>query len=94
MSEKKPVYICRCQEVTKEEIEKAIKDGARTIKGVKNRTHATMGLCQGRTCRRLIEKMLSQVTDTSQLEPGTRPPVRTVKIEDMVKEVEQDEKDQ
>lgn len=85
MAEKKPVYICRCQEVTREEIRKAIADGARTIKGVKNRTHATMGLCQGRTCRRLIEKMLAEVTDIKELKPGTRPPVRTIKIEEVVK---------
>ncbi|NPV44137.1 MAG: (2Fe-2S)-binding protein [Firmicutes bacterium] len=84
MLEKKPVYICRCQEVTEEEIKKAIEDGARTIKGIKNRTHATMGLCQGRTCRRLIERMLAHYIDVSELKPGIRPPVRTIKIAEIV----------
>ncbi|MCF8012602.1 MAG: (2Fe-2S)-binding protein [Clostridiales bacterium] len=85
MSEKKPVYICRCQEITEDDIKKAIEDGARTVKGVKNRTGATMGLCQGRTCRKLIERMLARYVDMNEIKPGTRPPVRTVKIDDMVK---------
>lgn len=91
MAEEKTVCICRCVEATEVEIQKAIDDGARTIKGVKNRTRATMGLCQGRTCRRLIEKMLANVTDIEKLTPGTRPPVRTVNIGEIVGEGERDE---
>ena len=53
------VYICRCEEVTREEVEQAIRDGATTLTGIKKRTHAGMGLCQGRTCRKLIANMLA-----------------------------------
>ncbi|MCE5264652.1 MAG: (2Fe-2S)-binding protein [Deltaproteobacteria bacterium] len=76
-----PVYICRCEEVTREEIEEAIRDGATTLSGVKKRTHAGMGLCQGRTCRKLIANMLACGQDAANIFPATfRPPVRTVRI--------------
>ena len=41
------LIICRCQEVTEKEILEAIADGATTVDGVKRRTRACMGLCQG-----------------------------------------------
>ena len=41
------IIICRCQEVTRQEILDAIEQGATTVDGVKRRTRAGMGLCQG-----------------------------------------------
>lgn len=79
-------FICRCQEITEEEIDQAIKDGATTIKGIKDRTEATMGLCQGRTCRRLIERMLPASEELSRERHSCRPPVRTVKIGDLLQD--------
>ena len=43
--------ICRCEEITEDEIIKSINDGASTVDEVKKFTRAGMGLCQGRTCR-------------------------------------------
>jgi len=75
------VFICRCEEVTREEVERAIRDGATTIAGVKKRTHAGMGLCQGRTCRKLITGMLAGSLNPAGILPPTfRPPVRAVRI--------------
>lgn len=48
------ILVCRCEEVTLGEIKKAIADGARTVTGVKLRTRAGMGLCQGRTCGKMV----------------------------------------
>ncbi len=56
------VTICRCEEVTRAEIEAAIADGCTTLNEVKRYTHAGAGLCQGRTCRHLITGMLCQAT--------------------------------
>jgi NAD(P)H-nitrite reductase large subunit len=50
--------LCRCREITEEEVLAAIRDGARSVRGVKLRTHAGMGLCQGQTCGPLIEAIL------------------------------------
>jgi NAD(P)H-nitrite reductase large subunit len=78
------VYICRCEEVTREEVEQAIRDGATTIAGVKKRTHAGMGLCQGRTCRKLVAGLLADGRDPAKILPATfRPPVRAVKISEI-----------
>jgi NAD(P)H-nitrite reductase large subunit len=75
--------VCRCQEVTGDEILRAIDGGARTIDGVKKRTRAGMGLCQGKSCQRLIARLLSQETGRSMAEllpPVFRAPVRPVRI--------------
>lgn len=77
------VIICRCQEVTRQEILDAIEQGATTVDGVKRRTRAGMGLCQGKTCERLVAKIISQETGIpmEQILPQTkRMPVRPVKI--------------
>lgn len=50
--------ICRCEEVTRKEIIEAIRDGRSTVSAVKKQTRAGMGACQGRTCSRLIARIL------------------------------------
>ena len=63
MAEKQDdIIICRCQEVTRQEILQAIADGAVTVDGVKKRTRAGMGLCQGKTCERLIARIVAEQT--------------------------------
>ena len=81
------VFLCRCEEVTQEEIEEAIRDGATTLNGIKKRTHAGMGLCQGRTCCRLISQLLQEKKAPEQILPPTsRPPVRTAKIQEFLED--------
>ncbi len=73
------LLICRCEEVTEEEIRQAIREGARTITGIKRRTRMGMGLCQGKTCERLAARILAEETGQKieDIELGTaRPPVR------------------
>lgn len=77
------IIICRCQEVTKKEIKDAVKDGASTIDGVKRRSRACMGLCQGKTCERLVAKIIAEETGRAAadiLPQTSRMPVRPVKI--------------
>jgi NAD(P)H-nitrite reductase large subunit len=80
---KKDVIICRCEEISLQEIKEAIAEGAVTIEEVKRRTRAGMGLCQGRTCRQLIAKLINEYTGRALkdiLPPTFRPPVRPVKL--------------
>lgn len=75
--------VCRCEEVSRREIERAIEDGATTVDGVKRRTRACMGLCQGRTCRRLVAGIIAEKLGLSpaEIDMGTvRPPVRPVPL--------------
>lgn len=52
--------ICRCETVTKAEILAAIHNplGVHTITGIKNRTRATMGRCQGGYCETRITELI------------------------------------
>lgn len=58
-----PAYgeiVCRCETVTRAEILEAIHNplGVHTVTGIKNRTRATMGRCQGGYCETRITRML------------------------------------
>jgi len=79
------MMICRCEEVTREEIVVAIRSGARSISAIKRRTSGGMGLCQGRICQRLIAQILSEEAGIPMSEatvPMTvRPPVRPLPID-------------
>jgi len=52
--------VCRCEHISEGEIVEAIKRGARTIDGIKNRTRAGMGRCQGGFCTPRILQILSR----------------------------------
>ncbi len=54
--------VCRCEQVTEAEIREAIRRpvGARTIDGVKRRTRAGMGRCQGGFCSPRVLAILSE----------------------------------
>lgn len=75
--------ICRCEEITEDEIIEAIRNGATTVNEVKRWTRAGMGLCQGRTCRRMIERIIARETGVKleEIIPSTyRQPVRPIKM--------------
>lgn len=77
------VLICRCQEVTRQEIVAAIREGAVTVDGVKRRTRAGMGLCQGKSCGRLIARIIAEETGKplSEILPQyARMPVRPIEM--------------
>jgi glycerol-3-phosphate dehydrogenase len=52
--------VCRCETVTEGEIVEAIKRGARTEEGVKMRTRAGMGRCQGGFCSPRVIDILAR----------------------------------
>jgi glycerol-3-phosphate dehydrogenase len=57
--------VCRCEEVTEGEIRDAVLRGATTLDGVKFRTRAGMGRCQGNFCGPHLTNLLSKVLDCS-----------------------------
>lgn len=52
--------ICRCETITEVEIVEAIRRGARSLDGVKRRTRAGMGRCQGGFCAPRVMELLSR----------------------------------
>lgn len=82
------MIVCRCEEITVGEIKQAIKEGARDVVGVKRRTRAGMGLCQGRTCEKLVQQIIAQELHVSLNNTGTssvRPPIRPITFGSLAK---------
>lgn len=52
--------VCRCELVTEAEVRAAIRRGARTVDGVKFRTRAGMGRCQGGFCTTRTMELLAE----------------------------------
>jgi NAD(P)H-nitrite reductase large subunit len=74
--------VCRCMEISEGEIRDAIRDGARTFDAVKKVTRTGTGLCQGRTCAQLVERLIAEETasaDSSVI--SVRFPTKPVRLE-------------
>lgn len=50
--------VCRCEDVTRSQLEQAAAQCGRDLRSVKLATRAGMGPCQGRTCARVIAELL------------------------------------
>ena len=77
------MIICRCEEITKGEIRRAVYDGMRTTNEVKRYLRSGMGLCQGQTCQRLVQGIIASELKMRPGELGMiqgRAPVRPVEI--------------
>jgi len=76
------VIVCRCEEVTAGEIRKAVREyEGDSLTGIKRRVRAGMGLCQGRTCGKLVTRIIQEELGkrADEVAQGTRrPPVRPV----------------
>ncbi len=57
--------VCMCRNVTRGEVVRAIARGAVTVDGVKRRTGAVMGRCQGARCIQRIMELISAETGAS-----------------------------
>lgn len=79
--------LCRCENVTLGDVESAVRDGAASISGIKQRTRLGMGPCQGRYCAPVVAELLAghtgqAVDEFSFFAP--RPPLKPVRIADIV----------
>lgn len=84
--------ICRCEEVSLEEIRQAWAQGARTLREIKGLTRLGMGNCQGRICGDLAAHLLvdgevptavyeEQLASLGDLH--VRPPIHPLKLSDL-----------
>lgn len=84
MRDRNKVCVCRCEEVTEEELVEAIEEGAQTLTEVKRATRAGMGLCKGRTCTNQVRQILAKVQGKKVEEVGQasiRGPLRPIALE-------------
>ncbi len=86
------MIICRCEEVTKGEIRKAVHDGMYTITEVRRYLRTGMGLCQGQTCAKLVKGIVARElgVSPSQLEPASsRAPMRPTEMRVLANEAKE-----
>lgn len=74
------LVICRCEEITLGRILAAFEEGASAVPGVKKRTRAGMGRCQGRVCEPVLRRIGNYKTQGVVLPQRSRSPVRPVRL--------------
>ncbi len=73
--------VCRCEDITEEDIVKAIDEGYDELEKLKRHLRLGMGPCQGKTCLLLARRILGRETGKSPEEmdnPTARPPSQPV----------------
>jgi len=77
MSKHERTVVCRCEDITLEEIRDYISQGYTDLETLKRLLRVSMGRCQGKTCLSIIIRELSIATGlpVSEIAPTTyRPP--------------------
>ncbi len=80
----KETIICRCEELSYEEIEEVIRLGAESFDDIKRITRCGMGPCQAKMCADLVSQMIHEQTGKEYREiplPRTRMPISPISIE-------------
>ena len=83
--------LCRCEDITLEEVKAAVAAGARTIGEVKMITRSGMGNCQGRMCERSVTGAIIRELIDEQVSPemvgaySIRPPLQPLPLEYLAK---------
>lgn len=88
------MLICRCEEITKGEIRRAVHDGMWTLTEIRRYLRTGMGLCQGQTCSKLVKGIVARELGISpaELEPATsRAPMRPIEMYVLANEEKEDE---
>ena len=85
------MLICRCEEITKGEIRRAVHEGMWTLTEIRRYLRTGMGLCQGQTCAKLVKGIVARELGLpqSELEPATsRAPMRPTEMRIMANDAE------
>ncbi|WP_394139922.1 (2Fe-2S)-binding protein [Cytobacillus oceanisediminis] len=80
----KTTIICRCEEISYEEVEEVIGHGGRTFDDVKRLTRCGMGPCQAKICTGLVANIIQEQTALALSEiplPRMRMPLSPIKLE-------------
>lgn len=83
------ILVCRCEEITKGEIRKAVHEGMFTIEELRRYLRSGMGLCQGQTCGKLVKSIVSHELNVKpvEIEPAvSRAPMRPIEMEIMAED--------
>jgi len=91
---KKKAIVCRCEDITEEDVINAIKQGYTDIEELRKKLRIGMGPCQGRVCIQIVRKILKKYTgkEISKIPlPKSRPPVVPVELGSLVSDKDEKE---
>ena len=77
------LLVCRCEEVTKGQIRKAVHEGIFTLEEMRRYLRSGMGLCQGQTCGNLVKGIIASELKVSPAEvvpASSRAPMRPIEM--------------
>ena len=80
---KKKAIVCRCEDITEEDVLNVIDAGYTDIEELRKVLRIGMGPCQGRVCIQLVMKILEKKTGKKVSEaslPTSRPPIVPVSL--------------
>jgi len=80
---KKKIIVCRCEDLTLDEVEKTIDMGYTDLEELRKKLRIGMGPCQGRSCLPIVMRILERKTGKRILKeslPTSRPPIIPVPL--------------
>jgi NAD(P)H-nitrite reductase large subunit len=80
---KKQSIVCRCEDITEEDVINAIDEGYIDLEELRKKLRIGMGPCQGRVCIQLLTKILEKKTGRKVSKiplPTSRPPIVPVSL--------------
>jgi len=83
MTKKKKAIICRCEDLTEEDVLDAIDSGYTDLDELRRFLRIGMGPCQGRVCIPLVKRILEKKTKKKisyKKMPSSRPPIVPVSL--------------
>ena len=77
------MIVCRCEEITKGEIRRAVHDGMFTLTEIRRYLRTGMGLCQGQTCGKMVKSIIAselKVAPSEVVPASSRAPMRPIEM--------------
>lgn len=77
------LLVCRCEEVTKGQIRKAVHEGIFTLEEMRRYLRSGMGLCQGQTCGKMVKSIIAselKVFPSEVVPASSRAPMRPIEM--------------
>lgn len=77
------LLVCRCEEVTKGQIRKAVHEGIFTLEEMRRYLRSGMGLCQGQTCGKMVKSIIAselKVAPSEVVTASSRAPMRPIEM--------------
>ncbi len=90
----KKTIVCRCEDITEEDIIQAIHQGYTDIEELRRKLRIGMGPCQGRVCLALVKKIIEKETGKripDEKMPTYRPPVIPVSLGSLAQKKKKEE---